>query len=319
MMQVAVFGINLEQGHILASEPLIAKIRSFLPHFDIIPLVTCNRFEIYINAPENGFLHRVFYELLRNDLGSSLLDKSYLYFSYDCFYHLCATTSGLNSAIFGESEIQRQVKISYLNAAKNKLPYCLHFLFQKALKIGKDIRTSFQLQNKSPKLAAFIWNEVKLFYKNPSILFVGNSQINKGVRSFFEKNKLHRNITTATRFPVAFDRSISFEELCTWSNYDVVVCASKANQKLIKPLKARKKIFVFDLSSQEVVDPKVAESKNVFFWPLHKINSHFSKQKKSYNNDIEKCLNEVSKQVEVQKSIFEKKERNRRVFQKKAS
>jgi len=319
-MHVAVFGINLEQDQIFASEGLIVKVRSLLPHFDMIPLVTCNRFEVYINASKNGFLHRVFYELLKSDLGPTMLERSYLYFSYDCFYHLCKTASGLDSAILGESEIQHQVKISYLNAAKKKLPFCLHFLFQKALKIGKHIRTCFQLQNKSPKLAAFIWSEVKSFYKNPSILFVGNSQINKGVRSFFIKNELYNNITMATRFPSDLDMSfIPFEELGKWPNYDIVICASKVNRKCILPLMVKKKVFVFDLSSPSIVDSKVIENKNVSFWPLYKINSHFSDQKEYHIGLIKKCLSEIAAQVEIQKNIFEKKKRNRLIFQKKAS
>ncbi len=316
-MQVAVFGINLEQDQILASESLIVKIRSFLPYFDIVPLITCNRFEVYINAPESGFLHRVFYELLRSDLTPSILEKSYLYFSYDCFYHLCKTTSGLDSAILGESEIQRQVKSAYLKAAKKKLPFCLHFLFQKALKIGKQIRTYFQLQNTCPKLTTFILNEVKSFHKTPSILLVGNSQINQGIRSFFLKNKLNK-VTIATRFPGNSD--VSFEELNNWPNYDVVICASKVNRKcILLSTIVDKKVLIFDLSSPAIVDAKVTESENVIFWPLHKINTYFSRQKETHSNMIKKCLGEIAAQVEVQRGIFEKKERNRRIFQKKAS
>jgi len=316
-MQVAVFGINLEQDQILASESLIAKVRSFLPYFDMVPLVTCNRFEVYINAPENGFLHRVFYEFLRSDLSPAILERSYLYFSYDCFYHLCKTTSGLDSAILGESEIQRQVKSAYLKAAKKKLPFCLHFLFQKALKIGKQIRTYFQLQNTCPKLTTFILNEVKSLYKTPSVLFVGNSQINQGIRSFFLKNKLSK-ITIATRFPRSSD--VSFTELNNWPKYDVVICASKVNRKCIQPsIVADRKVLIFDLSSPAIVDSKVAEVKNVIFWPLYKINAYFSMQKESHASMIKKCLGEIAVLVEVQKEIFEKKERNRRIFQKKAS
>ena len=78
------------------------------PHYFII-LSTCNRTEVYFQSENlrHPYLHL---KHLREDVVEDFNQKLYSYFGQSCLLHLCRVTTGLDSAIVAETEIQGQVK-----------------------------------------------------------------------------------------------------------------------------------------------------------------------------------------------------------------
>lgn len=257
MLSVGVLGVN----HKTASLPLREAIshaasalnaNPFSP-FSTVLLSTCNRTEIYFSAEDLAEAQSVMLTYLRKRIEPPFEQAFYSFFGLDCFFHLCKVAAGLDSAIFAESEIQRQVRVAYSNAGK--LPSCLHYVFQKSLKVSKEIRSS--QQGSSPTLYSALWQLAK--WHNRKVLIVGYSQINRGLLSFL-MHKGVSHITLCTRNPTKIsvegirlgDRSL----LDAWQDYEVIVCAAQADGYLIWG-NGHESQVLFDLSVPRNIDPNV--------------------------------------------------------------
>jgi glutamyl-tRNA reductase len=191
--------------------------------------------------------------------------RLYSYFGIDCMAHLCRVTAGLDSALIAETEIQRQVKLAYAKAAESiSLPSCLHFLFQKALKVGKSVRHAMGPAEKAPTLFNQLWHLAD--WKNKKILLVGHSQINRGFASFLLfKGISHFALCTKNPWRVllegvrVYDRKI----LERWQEFDLVVCASQAEDYLIRG-HGEKRHTLFDLSVPRNIDPAVGQISRLY-------------------------------------------------------
>ena len=268
MLNVGILGINFKTADVGLREAIARSAQSlsgeravFFRHPTVL-LSTCNRTEIYFSADDLGAAHSDLLAQLRKGVEEPFEHRFYSYFGIDCFAHLCRVASGLDSAILAETEIQRQVRVAYAQA--NQLPSCLHYLFQKALKVGKVIRNQQGLGRIVPSLYGALWQLAQ--WKNKKILLVGYSEINRGFASFLT-HKGVEGFSLCTRNPAsvdlegvrAYDRSV----LSRWQEYDIIVCASKAEGFLITgPSEARH--CLFDLSVPRNVDPEVGKTATLY-------------------------------------------------------
>jgi len=261
MLQIGVLGINFKTAELALRESIARGAQSlsgeraiFFPH-PIIVLSTCNRTEIYFSSDDLAAAHSDLLAYLRAQIEEEFEHRLYSYFGVDCFAHLCRVASGLDSAILAETEIQRQVKVAYAQA--RRLPSCLHYAFQKALKVSKGIRNRLELERGTPTLYGTLWQLAE--WKNKRILLVGYSEINRGLISYL-MHKQVKDLTLCTRDPFSLklegihlrDRTV----LDRWQEYDVIVCASKANGYLISGNGSKNQV-IFDLSVPRNVDPNV--------------------------------------------------------------
>ncbi len=261
MVSIGVLGINYKTADLALRESIARGAQSlsgekalFFPHPTIL-LSTCNRTEIYFSAPDLAAAHSDLLAHLRLQVAESFEHRLYSYFGVDCFFHICRVAAGLDSAIIAETEIQRQVKVAYANS--KKLPSSLHFVFQKALKVSKEIRSDLALKRTAPTLYGTLWRLAE--WKERKILLVGFSEINRGLISFLI-HKGVKNISLCTQNPmqvwVEGVRVVSRKVLSVWQEYDVIVCASKADDYLIRG-EGREGQVIFDLSVPRNVDPNV--------------------------------------------------------------
>jgi glutamyl-tRNA reductase len=266
MLSIGVLGINFKTADLFlreaiakAAQILNAQGAAFFFH-PVVVLSTCNRTEIYFSSSDLAEAHSDLLAYLRKLICEPFELHLYSYFGTDCLAHLCRVTSGLDSAILAESEIQRQVKIAYGNA--KGLPSCLHYAFQKALKVGKAVRTQFHFGKNSPSLYGKLWRATE--WEDRNILLVGNSEINRGFLSFLIHKKIGK-ISLCTRIPVAegvcqvYDRTILDE----WQRFDIIVCASKSEEFLIAG-EGSLHHWIFDLSVPRNVDPEVGKTANLY-------------------------------------------------------
>jgi len=332
-MRVGVIGINHKSAELSLREILAeASYKSLLcgekgdKCKSFVLLNTCNRTEVYFSSEDLTWTHSHLLQILRSNIQASFEHRLYSYFGYDCFSHLAMVTAGLDSAILAETEIQGQVKGAYEKVSQaSSLPSALHFMFQKCLKIGKNVRSLFQLNRGMPTLShAIIQVGSPLFpqLNSAKILFVGASQINidimkhfvaKGFENLFLCNRsLERaqNCVEGESIDI-----VPWEDLKRWNEYDIVILGTKARTHLITREELLKRelsrTLLIDLSVPRNVEPYLGHHPHVTLYNIDQIHSILEKTRSLKSKELLETEKYVLKSVEKQMAIFSHKDKNR--------
>lgn len=214
---ISVVGVNFRTSRIEEFESLqilrkdiFKLLQNFRERNDVegvVLLSTCNRLEFYIShsfgiEPQNTVFD--FYSKYRNINIDNLQKLFYVKSGLDAIKHLLRVTSGLDSLIIGEYQIQGQVKEAYSIACQAKtVDKTLHKLFHSAFRCGKEIRTATSLgqgRQSVSGLAAEILQEsisdnswVTIIGVNENCKIIATELKTKGFSNFFFVNRtLHK-------------------------------------------------------------------------------------------------------------------------------
>lgn len=296
VLKVGVIGINHKIANLIFREAvargastLAGEKALFFPHA-VLLLSTCNRTEIYFAGKDLALIHSDLLEWLRGHIREDFEYRLYSYFGFDCFVHLARVVTGLDSAIVAETEIQAQVKTAYGLACQfSKLPSCMHYIFQKALKIGKYVRNAAKIE-RGPSLYQAIWqlaSDHLPSFEQARILLVGHSKINRGMAHFLWQRK-RANLTFITHHPQAlFEgcKSLGYEAVDDWPDYDWIICASSHDRYLIQGT-GKGCHAIFDLSVPRNVDPKVGKQGGIYLYNIEQINAWIQATKSKQTGQI---------------------------------
>lgn len=172
-------------------------------HVSWVLLFTCHRVELYYHSESPSACVDENIHSLSESIHRAWGIRPYHHQCVDCFVHLFSVTGGADSLELCETEIQGQVKRCYVQAyTQRKLSSALHFLFQKALKEGKTIRSQC-----SPHVERYSLVEVvrDLLFQNQKtldcrFLFIGYSEINRKVAGGLQQYGFE-HITFCSRAP----------------------------------------------------------------------------------------------------------------------
>lgn len=326
-MRIGVLGINHKLADLKLREQLaIACQRRFhafsplkLDH-PFILLSTCNRTELYFCGEDLATTHTLFLQELKEEVPGDFEQKLYSFFGQDCFFHLAKVAAGLDSAIFGETEIQGQVKHAYEGATKHtKLPYPLHFLFQKSLKIAKNLRTAYLFDRTTQALEQAVYQTgMSRFpeHTSPSILIVGASSINQNVLSHL-KRKGCKNITLCNRTSAKAEQLSrqfqvplhSWDKLDQWHSFDWIILGTKAPDYLIRKecLNApfRNEKLLIDLGLPRNADPQIAQDSRIHLFNIDQINTIVRSGQKQLNDEKIHAESTILEAVAKHTSLFQ--------------
>lgn len=311
-MQVGIVGINHKSSALPLREVLAKAFQKVFEKREGVLLSTCNRTEFYFCARSLAETQMEILSLLREEMEESFEHALYSYFGPDCFNHLGKVVSGLDSAIFGESDIQRQIKLAYENARETqKLPHEIHYLFQKGLKIGKEMRSSFLMAKKGKELPYVVQEILEKngrLLEESQILFVGNSAINRKLISFFQFRGA-KKLTLCTRMKKGGFPKISVENwdvLENWDSYDVVICGTYHQDYILeKSPHSFQETLLFDLSVPRNIDPELGKHPSLKLYNIDQIGNRA--QEKSGEKEITLCENVVEKAVQRQMELFKER------------
>lgn len=296
LMRLGVIGINHKLADLKLREQLakacqrrFGASQSVHREHAVVLLSTCNRTEVYFSSHDLAETHTYLLTILRNDVEEKEFDhKLYSYFGIDCFSHLVRVTTGLDSAIIAETEIQGQVKAAYENTLEFRvLPKELHFLFQKSLGIAKKIRSELQLGRGMPNLEHAIFNTGKHFFKTLEevrILFIGASEINQKILNYF-KTKNISDITLCNR-SVEHSQLLSeqlnvylleWSQLVSdWHTFDWIILGTKSPEYLITkrllPSDAVGQKLIMDLCVPRNVEPSLGQDSRITLLNIDQLN-----------------------------------------------
>ena len=310
-MQIGIVGINHKLANLKLREALAqACQRRFSAgnsaHGDahqFVLLSTCNRTEIYFSSENLAETHIYLLNILRNEVEEDFDQKLYSYFGRDCFHHLCRVASGLDSAIVGETEILGQVKNAYEHASEYiSLRAQLHYLFQKSLKVGKQVRTTLTMQRGLPDLQHAVLSSGMVNFSQLNavkLLFIGASDINLKVLAFLKTKGLtditlcNRSLHVAKEMAKNYGLQIlPWEKLQDWKHYDWIVCGTKASGYLITSQeKVAEHKLLIDLSVPRNIDPSI---EGVTLLNIDEINANLSARRQQMAEAIELAENLVN-------------------------
>ncbi|GAB4193755.1 MAG: glutamyl-tRNA reductase [Simkaniaceae bacterium] len=313
-MRIGILGANFKTTNINLREKIDHACQKFFPQISwqrdkgYILLSTCNRCEIYFSGENLAEIHEVLLNLFRKEIQDEFEPFLYSYFGADAFFHLAKVTSGLDSAILGESEIQGQVKRAYLHYSKKfTLPSSLHFIFQKSLKIGKNIRSHSILFPKTPSLCNEIDRLASILLPklSPSLFFLGNSKINQNLILFFQKKGI-KQIALCSRHPIsekylynAQIKHIPWHRKDQWMQYDMVIAAARnANFVIEEPLTGNIQTkILFDLGVPRNIQASLEKNPFLHFFNLEHLEKFFEKNNQRYGNNIQLCEAEIKNTI----------------------
>ena len=293
-MHILVIGLDHHTSPVEIREQVAFRPSQFeaafeaLLHADDAPLSeaailsTCNRVEIYGVAEEpesaaaavSAFLH-AFHGLSPHTLG----DVLYSHADQAAIDHLFGTTSGLNSLVVGEPQIQGQVRTAARYAAEHQaLGPILNTLFRHAVEVGKRVRTETGISRHAAsvsqagvELARNLLGSLEAAH----ILLVGSGKVSELAAKNLLDNGAHtitlvnRTVEHAQELADQWGgRALPFEKLQSAINQaDVVISSTSAPhtvihaQHAITALEARggRPLILIDLAVPRDIDTDVAQ------------------------------------------------------------
>lgn len=194
---------------------------------EAVAISTCNRTEVYVVASDPVEAETAVLGMLARKAGirpTELAGSIYALRNCDAARHLYRVTSGLESMIVGEAEVQGQVKRAYDDAlsAQSTGPLTNH-LFRAALATGKRVRSETRLGERRlsvSSIAAALAAEQLEGIERREVLLVGAGETSElaaralsdhGVEAIFVANRRRdRALSLAQRFG---GQATSFDEL----------------------------------------------------------------------------------------------------------
>lgn len=329
-MRIGILGVNSKLADLQLRERLAkACHRHFAayrvshgPH-SIVLLSTCNRTELYFASEDLSAAHTYILNVLKEDVEDDFDQKLYSYFGSNCFQHLCRVTTGLDSAILGETEIQGQVKNAYEQATEYlALPQELHYLFQKSLMLGKKARSLMPTPRNILGLEYAVYNAGSHHFSQLAevkILFIGASQINCKVASYLKECQLHsislcnrtmhvaKEIAEAHRF-----QFLDWSEVEKWHQFDWIIFGTKSSEylftkELLKVSFQGPKLLI-DLSVPRNVDPEVAQDPRITLLNIDQLNSTLTERRQQMNQFLFKTEELITHFTQLHTSLFYRKQ-----------
>jgi glutamyl-tRNA reductase len=326
-MELCVIGINNKSCPLYLREILTRAFEEIFGNkerekysFSYVLLSTCNRVEIYFTDHEIAAVHVRVIAALRKKMTIPFEHVLYSYFESDVFLHLVRVTCGLDSAIVGESDIQRQVKLAYEIAGKQReLSSYLHYLFQKSLRVGKQIRSFHTYSKGGFNFEELVFSQIKAFLQEiPSrkLLFIGNSEMNrKFLPLFYSKSfkqlsmysRRGEDIELLSRYPLL---DMEERDICkSWQEFDVIISATKEMDYVLKNAirKTEHKILLLDLSIPRSIDPALSKDPKTTLLNIEDIASLFEEKRSIYKTELMSCEESVRSCVERYFFLYRKK------------
>jgi glutamyl-tRNA reductase len=288
MQEIFVLGVNHKTAPIEVRERLALHtddVRDFLRALRSSPVIseavvlsTCNRFELYCVGTTNW--EESVRALLASFASGEIPEKCfYVLRGRDAVNHLLRVASSLDSLVVGETQILSQVKDAYIIAKESRTAgKYLSLLFQKALKVGKQVLTTTDIAKKKVSVSSVAVDLVREVFPDLSekvVLVIGSGKMGKlSVVHLVEagvKRVLVANRTRARAKEVAEKVGGEIVPLQKLDHYlslaDVVIGCTSApspilhRERCAPAIAARKgrKIFIIDLGVPRNVDPGVGK------------------------------------------------------------
>jgi len=257
---------------------------------------TCNRTEIYLSLADLQRGDAAFRSMLASRIGVGVEGLSgYLYVHRDraAAQHLFRVTSGLDSMVLGEPQIQGQVRDAYQLAAETRglagpvVGSTLNRLFQTALNTGGRVRSETEVGLGAASISTAAVELAKKIFgslRGRNALVIGAGEMSEttleilrteGIRGCLVANRTYaRASELADRWG---GRAVTWEELGdVLPGAEIVICSTAAphpvltldRYRAIFPKGAPRPLCIIDIAIPRDVEPRVGDEPNVFLYNI---------------------------------------------------
>jgi len=249
---------------------------------EAVAISTCNRTELYLVAGDPVEAETAALGMLARQAGirpTELASAIYALRNCEAARHLFRVTSGLESMIVGEAEVQGQVKRAYEAAVgAGTAGPMTHRLFRAALQTGKRVRSETLIgerQGSVPSVAAGLARDELGELEGREVVILGAGETSElaaralshhGVATIFVANRRQdRALGLARRFG---GEAVSFDDLPgQLERVDIVVSATASPhailgvEEMVEVMEARSQrpLLMIDLAVPRDIDPDCAE------------------------------------------------------------
>jgi glutamyl-tRNA reductase len=263
---------------------------------EAVVISTCNRTEVYLSLPDGSDGVEQARALLADRIGqdpASAARYFYVHRDRQAAEHLFRVSSGLDSMILGEPQIQGQVKEAYATAREVAgengpvVGQALHRLFQTAFSIGGRVRSETGLGIGAASVSSAAVDLAKKIFgslKGRRALVLGAGEMsettleclrNEGVRTAIVANRtFDRAAELAERWG---GEAIHWEEFgAALPHVDIVICSTAAPHPVLTverlraalPHGPRRPLCIIDIAIPRDVEAAVADQPNVFLYNI---------------------------------------------------
>ncbi|HEY0155111.1 MAG TPA: glutamyl-tRNA reductase [Longimicrobium sp.] len=263
---------------------------------ETVVLSTCNRTEVYLAAPEGVDGTDAARAVLAARVGMSAEGAArhlYLHRDRGAAEHLFRVSSGLDSMILGEPQIQGQVRDAYAVARETAAAEgpvvgpALNRLFQTALNVGGRVRSETGLGIGAASVSSAAVDLAKKIFgslKGRRALVLGAGEMSEttleclraeGVRTAIVANRTwDRARELAERWGGEAVRWEQFGEAL--AGVDIVICSTAAPHPVLTrerlraalPNGAKRPLCIIDIALPRDVEPAVGDEPNVFLYDI---------------------------------------------------
>jgi glutamyl-tRNA reductase len=294
------------------AERALSRLLSGYGAAEAVLLSTCNRVEMYCVRPaeQRGEAHELadffadFFHVPRSVYETSL----YSYEGEKAARHLFRVASSLDSMVVGEPQILGQVKEWFhLCVRQNAVGGVLNELFQRALQVGKKVRSETMIGRSAvsvPYAAVELAKKIFSSLEGKKVTLLGTGKmsevtvrnlVNAGVREIWVVSRSEERAESAAgrlgARPRLFDADYHF-----LGDTDILIASAGAPHFLItkdrlqRLMVERKQqlLFIIDIAVPRNVDPAVNELENVYLYNIDDLEQIVQRNRAERMKEMEK-------------------------------
>ena len=308
--------VDVRELFSLSDDEIEYAYSKFRSHYldELFIISTCLRTEFYTNSSKQNLIKFINYIYKKFNKSIDLNNLNHKK-DHECIEHIMKVTSGIESIVFGETQITNQIKNAYkLSLKKSSTGPILSKLIQSALELGKRIKNETSISKGSLSVPFAAVRKLKSYYKNYknlNIFVIGAGITGKVTVNQLLSNDIknitifNRNIIRGKNLAKSFN--INFKPLndlySNISKADVIITCTSANMNLltlkdIKTISLSKKLFFIDLSVPRNIDSKISILPNTQIISVDDLKGVVDKFKESRKKELPFANNIISESKE---------------------
>ena len=288
---------------------------------EAVAISTCNRTELYLVVGDPVEAESAALSMLSTKAGirpTTLASAIYSHRNCEAARHLYRVTSGLESMIVGENEIQGQVKRAYDTAlAKDTTGPLTNHLFKAALATGKRVRTETGIGERQLSLPAvavalareqlgdLVAREVVILGTGETSELTARALADSGVKTIFVANRRRdRAIGLARRYG---GTSVNFDELPqALESADIVVAATASPHLLLEAreladvmdARHRRPMLLIDLAVPRDIDASCGDIGGVSLYDIDDLQAVIDRNRRVRQVEARKAEGIIEEEIQ---------------------
>ena len=276
------------------------SIRGQFLYFEMVPMQTCNRIELYFAADQS----QIVIETVKSFFNASDLDFDTHFYCLEgkkCIQHLMEVVSSLDSVILGESQILGQVRDSYLRAKDiGYTSKVLNRLFEQTVKTGKRVRSETGISKGAVSISQAsveLGRRVFRGLEGAELILLGAGEMGRLTLDHLATTKVSKVTVLNRTFNRAHELVQKYDERMTCASVDMLeslilkadmIFAAMnfdgyiLSREYIDSLMRRRRykpLFLIDISLPRVLDPDCNKIDNVFHFGIEDLKDVVDKNK----------------------------------------